>query len=151
DHSQAYGSAWVSGREGDFAYRASAGYTRYPRWTREGAPSRIDTHLADFDQNLGAEDLRFDLRMSQRLGTDKELAVGGGYSRVALDVYGIGPFNDYRLKGDSGDVTVDFKSKHIIARAYFSRLAVRSGQDYAYLGQTLYESHPTQNSFDAEA
>ncbi len=150
DTSQTYGSGWVTGREGDFAFRASAGYTRYPRWTREAAPGRLDITVADFNQNLGVENLRFDLRATQRLGPDKELAVGGGYSRVALDLYGIGPFNDYRLKGDIGDVTVDYKSRHINARTYFTRLATRSGADYDYRGQTLYESHPAQNAFSAE-
>src|SRR5262249_24652667 len=70
DHNQAYGSAWVSGREGDFAYRASAGYTRNPRWTREVTPDRRDVTLSDFDPNLGSEDLRLDLRATQRLGPD---------------------------------------------------------------------------------
>jgi outer membrane receptor protein involved in Fe transport len=150
DSNQSYGSGWVSGREGDFAYRASAGYTRYPRWTRETAPGRIDITRSDFDQNLGAENLRFDLRTSQRIGKDMELAVGGGYARAALNVYGIGPFNDYRLQGDAGDVTLDFRSRHFNARTYFYRLAVRAGADYAYRGQTLYESHPTQNVYNAE-
>lgn len=150
DGNQAYGSAWVSGREGDFAYRASAGYTRYPRWTREAAPGRLDVTPSDFDQNLGAENLRFDLRTTQRIGKDMELAVGGGYSRVALDLYGIGPFNDYRLQGDTGDVTIDFRSRHINARTYFNRLTVHAGSDYAYRGQTLYESNPTQNVYNAE-
>jgi iron complex outermembrane receptor protein len=151
DHQQGYASGWVSGRDGDFSYRASAGYTRYPRWTREVAPGRIDLKVADFDQNLGAENLRIDLRTEQRLSKDTAISLGGGYSRVALDVYGTGPFNDYRLKGDTLDVTSAFRSKHINARVYYSRLAVTSGVDYAYIGQSLYEpSHPTQNSFDAE-
>lgn len=150
DHNQAYGSGWVTGRDGDFAYRASAGYTRYPRWTREVSPSRRDVTVADFDQNLGAENLRFDLRAARRLGAEAELTLGGGYSRNAIDVYGIGPFNDYRLTGDTADVTAAFRSRHINARTYFTRFSVRSGADYAYLGQTLYDSSPTQNSFDAE-
>lgn len=150
DQNQAYGSGWVSGREGDFAFRASAGYTRYPRWTREILPDRRDVTLSIFDQTLGAENLRFDLRAAQRLGPDTELAVGGGYSRVVLDLYGAGPFNDYGLVGDTADVTADFRTRHFNVRTYFSRFSVRANSDHAYFGQTLYEAAPTQNSFDAE-
>jgi len=150
DHSEAYGSGWASGRDGDFSYRASAGYTRHPRWTREIGNGRIDAQIGDFDQNLGAENIRIDIRTAQRINKDTEIAVGGGFSRVALDVYGIGPINDYTVKGDTSDVTIDFKSKHINARTYFTRFAVRAGYDYAYLGHTLLPATPTQNSLVGE-
>jgi iron complex outermembrane receptor protein len=150
DHSEAYGSGWAAGREGDFSYRASAGYTRHPRWTREIAPGRLDAQIGDFDQNLGAENIRIDIRTAERINKDTEISVGGGYSRVALDVYGIGPINDYTVKGDTSDVTVDFKSKHINARTYFTRFAVRAGYDYASLGHSLLPATPTQNSVSAE-
>ena len=150
DHSEAYGSAWATGRDGDFSYRASAGYTRHPRWTREVAPGRLDTHVSDFDQTLGSSNVRIDLRTSERINKDTEISIGGGYSRFSLDVYGIGPFNDYQLQGDNSDITADFKSKHVNARAYFTRLAGRSSVDYNYLGHSDYLSRPTQNSFDAE-
>ena len=150
DQSEAYGSGWAAGREGDFSYRASAGYTRHPRWTREIGPGRVDAQVADFDQNLGSENIRLDIRTAQRINKDTEISVGGGYSRVALDVYGIGPINDYTVKGDTSDVTVDFKSKHINARTYFTRFAVRSGFDYTYVGHTPYPATPTQNSLIAE-
>ena len=78
DDGKRYGSAWVTGRDGDFAYRASVGYTRYPRWTREVAPGRVDITFTDFDQNLGAHNLRADLRGSRRIGKDSEVYLGGG-------------------------------------------------------------------------
>ncbi len=150
DHSEAYGSGWASGRDGDFSYRASAGYTRHPRWTREIASGRLDASVADFDQNLGAEDIRIDIRTAERINKDTEISIGGGYSRYSLDVYGIGPINDYTIKGDNSDITVDFKSKHINARTYFQRFAVRSGFDYVYLAHNPLPATPEQNSFDAE-
>jgi iron complex outermembrane receptor protein len=151
DGGQGYGSAWAAGREGDFAYRASVGYTRYPRWTREIADGRLDVHTIDFDQNLAAENLRADLRGSYRLNKDNELTFGGGFSRIALDVYGIGPFNDYTLKGDTMDVGVDYKGKYVNAKAYFSRLDFTTGTDYQYNGHTLNEANPQQNVFNVEA
>lgn len=150
DSAEAYGSGWATGREGDFSYRASVGYTRHPRWTREIAPGRIDAQTSSFDQNLGGENLRVDIRTAERINKDTELSVGGGFSRVALDVYGLGPINDYTVTGDTSDVTVDLKSKHINARTYFSRFAVRSGFDYTYVGHTPYPATPTQNSYAAE-
>jgi iron complex outermembrane receptor protein len=150
DHNEAYGSGWAAGRDGDFSYRASAGYTRHPRWSKEIAPGRLDAQIADFDQNLGGEDIRMDIRTAERINKDTEISIGGGYSRFSLDVYGLGPINDYTVKGDTSDVTIDFKSKHINARTYFTRFAVRSGFDYVYLGHTPLPATPEQNSFDAE-
>lgn len=150
DHEQLYGSGWASGREGDFAYRASVGYTRYPRWTREFADGRRDVVASGFNQNLGAENLRADLRMTERFDKNNTLTFGGGFARVALNLYGIGPFNDYQLTGNVLDVGADYKGKYLNARAYFSRLDTASGVNYSYTGHTLYPSHPQQNVFNAE-
>jgi iron complex outermembrane receptor protein len=151
DHGQGYGSGWATGRDGDFSYRASLGYTRYPRWTREiDQKNRKDLLVGDFNQDLGAENLRADLRMAMRLNKDNLITFGGGYSRIALDVYGIGPFNDFRLTGDTADVGVDYKGKYVNARMYYTRLGVRAGVGNNYVGHTLYESNPQQNVFDAE-
>jgi outer membrane receptor protein involved in Fe transport len=151
DGETTYGSGWATGRAGDFAYRASVGYTRYPRWTREISNSRIDLNVSDFDQNLGAENLRTDLRFSYRIDKNDELTFGGGFARVALDVYGIGPFNDYQLQADNSDVSVEYKGKYINARAYYDRLNSTASQDYVYLGHSLDTSHPDQNVFTVEA
>jgi len=133
-------------------YEIAVDLDRYPRWTREITPDRLDVQSANFDQNLGAENIRLDLRTTRRLGADRELAIGGGFSRNELNVYGIGPFNDYRMKGDALDVTTDYKSRHFNARLYYTRFDVRSsGANYSYLGHTLYEAHPEQNVVYAEA
>ncbi|MFT3775621.1 MAG: TonB-dependent receptor [Minicystis sp.] len=150
DHGQGYGSAWASGREGDFSYRASVGYTRYPRWSREYEQNRRDITAGDANPNVGAENLRFDLRMSERFNKDNSITFGGSFARVGLDVYGIGPFNDYRLKGDNMDVGIDYRGKYINARTYFTRFGITAGADHAYTGQTLYDAHPEQNVLHAE-
>jgi iron complex outermembrane receptor protein len=150
DHGQAYGSVWASGREGDFAYRASAGYTRYPRWTREIAPGRVDLSVSDANQNVGSQNIRFDVRATRRWGQDVELDIGGGYSKGDLDIYGIGPFNDYVVHFDNANVTTALRTKYVNARVYYSRLSATSGVDYAYQGHTLFEAHPNQNVLDAE-
>ena len=152
DHQQTYGSGWVTGREGDFAYRASVGYTRYPRWTTEANAARKDlTITPDFNQTLGADNYRADLRMSERLPRGASLELGGGFATGDLDVYGIGPFNDYALSNfQNSDITADFKSKHVNVKTYWERLHGTAGTDYDYYGHTLYPSNVDQNSFDVE-
>ena len=152
DGGQGYGSGWVTGRDGDLSYRASVGYTRYPRWTREIAGDRRDLSVANFDQNLGAENLRADVRFSYRFDKNNELNFGGGFARVALDVYGIGAFNDYVLNADNSDISIDYKGKHVNAKAYYDRLGETTAQnDYEYAGHSLAASHPQQNVFNVEA
>ncbi|WP_437807982.1 TonB-dependent receptor domain-containing protein [Sorangium sp. So ce1078] len=150
DHQQGYGSVWASAREGDFAYRLSAGYTRYPRWTREVADDRIDLETSGQSQDLGAQNVRIDLRATQRLGPRRELAVGAGYSRSELDVYGIGPFNDYNLEVTNADASVAYRGENVNARTYYSNLDGYSLLNAAYLGHTLYAGRPRQHIVNAE-
>jgi iron complex outermembrane receptor protein len=150
DGGQGYGSGWASGRVGDFSYRASVGYTRYPRWTREITPDRKDVSPAGVDQNLGAENLRTDIRLAYRFDKDNRIDFGGGFSRVTLDIYGIGPFNDFSIKGDVMDVGAAYTGKYVNARAYFTRLDVQASKDYDYIGHTLDPSRAQQNIFNAE-
>ncbi|WP_394830452.1 TonB-dependent receptor plug domain-containing protein [Pendulispora rubella] len=151
DQQQAYGSAWATGRQGDIGYRISAGYTRYPKWTREIDGGRSDVLFAPVNQFTGAESQRIDIRTSKRFGKDMSLDVGGGYANSKLDVYGIGPLNEYNFDAANGDITVDFKSKNFNARTYFTRLSGTGQAAYDYIGHTLYTSHPRQNVFNTEA
>jgi outer membrane receptor for ferrienterochelin and colicin len=147
-----YGSGWTSGREGDLAYRASVGYTRYPRWTRENSPDRIDLNVGSVvDQNLGAENLRADIRGTYRIDKNDVIGFGGGFSRSSLDIYAIGPFNDYNLAADNSDVSFDYKGKYVNARMYYDRLSGTAATDYQYIGHTLDVSHPQQNIVNVEA
>jgi iron complex outermembrane receptor protein len=150
DHNQAYGSLWATARDGDFAYRASAGYTRYPRWTREVGEGRSDIISEGTDQDLGAQNVRIDVRTSQRIGEKSEIQIGGGFARSEIDLYGIGPFNDYALQLDNIDVTSAFRSENFNARLYFLRAVGHSSANSAYVGQSLYPTDPEQNSLGAE-
>lgn len=150
DHNQAYGSIWATARDGDFAYRASAGYTRYPRWTRELGDDRVDITPGGTDQDLGGQSLRIDVRGSRRFGEDKELTIGGGFARADIDLYGIGPFNDYVLAIDNLDVTSAFRSENFNARLYYLRAVGHASANAAYVGQELYPTDPAQNSLGAE-
>lgn len=150
DSTQAYGSAWATQRSGDFAFRASAGYTRYPRWTREVAPDRVDVQVADTDQNLGAENARFDLRTATRIGKDKSLELGGGFARTNIELYGIGPFNDFHAEFDTADVSGAFKSDLVDVKSNYTLLTAFASQNHEYFGHTLYLSDPLQHSFETD-
>jgi len=148
DGTQGYGSVWATERRGDVAFRVSGGYTRYPRWTREVAPGRVDVSLADADPNLGAENVRLDLRSSIRVGNDRSFELGGGFARSTLDIYGIGPFNDYAVRADIVDAAAAFRSRHVTARARYSYLDALARENHAYLGHSLYEATPRQQNLD---
>jgi iron complex outermembrane receptor protein len=150
DQNQAYGSLWATARDGDFAYRASAGYTRYPRWTREVGEGRTDILSEGTDQDLGAQNVRIDVRASRRFGENNELQIGGGFARAEIDMYGIGPFNDYALRLDNIDVTSAFRSENFNARLYYLRATGHASANSAYVGQSLYATDPKQNSLGAE-
>ncbi|AKT38736.1 porin family protein [Chondromyces crocatus] len=151
DQVQGYGSVWTTGREGDFGYRLSAGFTRYPRWTREVAPDRIDLDLTSQSQNLGAQNVRLDLRTTQRLGKGRMLHLGGGYSRNEMNIYGIGPFNDYIFQGTNMDATAMFTSDFLNVRTYYTNMDVDAQSNAAYAGRTLYPTNALQHLYHAEA
>ena len=150
DHTQAYGSMWASVRDGDAAFRASAGFTRYPRWTREVAPGRVDVRIADIDQNVGAQNARVDIRTSHRLARDMELELGGGFARTDFEVYGIGPFNDYYSRFDTLDVSGAFKSDVVNVRSNYTALSAFASLNHDYWGHTLYDSYPLQHAFETD-
>ncbi|MBK8259585.1 MAG: TonB-dependent receptor plug domain-containing protein [Polyangiaceae bacterium] len=151
DQLQGYGSAWVTGKQGDIAYRASAGYTRYPRWTREVSDTRDDLVVQDgVDQNLGSQNFRLDLRTSTKIDATKRFNVGGSYSRADIDTYGIGPFNNIALNFETADATAAFESDFLNVRAYYVRLNAKGGLNSAYEGHTLYPTQANQNTLNGE-
>src|SRR5262249_8813925 len=139
-------------RQGDFAYRASAGFTRYPKWTKEAADDRKDLVLQPgVDQNLGAQNFRMDLRTSTKIDATKRFTLGGSYARTLIDSYGIGPFNDINLTFENADATAAFESDFLNIRAYYVRLGATGGLGYSYSGHTLYPTEAAQNTLNAEA
>ncbi|MCS6902523.1 MAG: TonB-dependent receptor plug domain-containing protein, partial [Polyangiaceae bacterium] len=103
-YGNAFGSATVSRRQGDFAYRVSAGYTRETKWSRDLRPGRVDTKTQIPNQALGAENARFDIQTSRRLGRETELTIGGGVSQVFRNLLAIGSLIDYNIDGWTADI-----------------------------------------------
>ncbi|MCC6647758.1 MAG: TonB-dependent receptor [Polyangiaceae bacterium] len=140
-----FGSVTATRRDGEFAYRASAGYTQEPRWTKEVGRGRNDTTYfpgTEKSPGLGSQNSRFDLQVTRRLGKETELAVGGGYASVFRNLQGIGPFNEYALRGNVLDTEMALTSKHVSLRSFFYYFDVMAGRDHDYAGQSLYLSRP---------
>jgi iron complex outermembrane receptor protein len=144
-----FGSATVSRRQGDFAYRLSAGYTREPSWSREAGRGRVDTQFfPGIDPTVDASNARLALNATRRLSKEGELSVGGDYADVTRNMQAKGPYNEYFIRGYTANAHANFTSKNFNLRTFYTRLDFNSGKAHDYIGQSLDLSNPTTNTFD---
>ena len=150
---EVHGNVWATGRDKDFAYRVAAGYDYQPRWSREAAGTRGDIKLYTSDQQASDRSERFDLRMTQTLGKDKDIVVGlgGGFSRLdAMEILAIGPINDFDFAGQSSDITAYLTSKNIEARVFWNDFRTNHGNNATYVGTSLLPGKAVLDVIDAE-
>ncbi len=146
-----HGSLWASGRDGDVAYRAAAGYDYLPRWSREVPNGRADVRTGTGDQVQSARTIRLDVRGTRRLGKSSTFGIGGGLTQGAVEVLGIGALNDVVLPElYSSDVTTYLSTEHVDARVFWNRLRASTSLNAAYVGQSLLPTRAEQNVIDAE-
>jgi iron complex outermembrane receptor protein len=151
DHDTTHGSFWATGRDKEFAWRASAGYDYLPRWSREVPPDRVDLHLTTPDQDASARTSRLDLRGTRTLGKDVTVGLGGGIAQGSIEILGIGPLNDVdQTNVMSSDLTAFLNSKHIEARVFWNRFRTAFGVNAAQLGQTTLPGSADENIVDGE-
>jgi iron complex outermembrane receptor protein len=147
-----FGSATVTRRDGDFAYRVNAGYTREPSWRREVGPGRVDTqYFPHSDQNLGSSNARFALEGTRRLGKATELTVGGSYVDLFRNMQSKGPYNEYDIRGSVTDIHSSLTSKNVNVRLFYTHLDVLGGKAHEYSGNLLQLASPRSNVFDVFA
>ncbi len=146
----AYGSFRATGREGNFAYKMSAGYSRYPRWSREVPPGRTDVKTFSNDQNLGSEILRLDARATQRISKDISFGLGGGYSQGFLDFYATGLLKNFNTTGRFGDITAFINTKKVTFRTFYNFQRFENSAASGYVGQSLVPTPIVGNVADAE-
>jgi iron complex outermembrane receptor protein len=153
DHNQAFGSMQVTGRDGDFAYRASAGYTRHPNWTMDYSPSRVDLDANKRYPDVSTELSRIDLRTTRKLGKDISLDVGGGLTRGFLNVINLGGFREWDYSDTAtGDLTAALQFKKVRTRVFYNYYRWgRVSAAYVYKGQDSYVSPFAANVVDAES
>jgi outer membrane receptor protein involved in Fe transport len=151
DHDQTHGSVWVTGRDKDFAWRASAGYDYLPRWSREVPDGRQDLSLGSTDQNMSSRTTRFDLRGTEQLGKGVTLGLGGGLSQGDSEILGIGPLNDVDLTGfQATDITAFLNSPSFEARVFWKTFRTPFSLNEATIGQSLLPGEIAENVVDGE-
>jgi outer membrane receptor for ferrienterochelin and colicin len=147
-----HGTLSLTGRVGEWNYRASAGFDQVPRWSREVAPTRVDITFQGQQQNVATTTERVDLRFTRRLSKDVLFGIGTGVMEFgARDFYGIGPLTDLTGRGQIGDVTTYVTSPNWNFRAFWNRLQAEAGLTAAYAGDpNYYFSRSRQNIIDGE-
>jgi outer membrane receptor for ferrienterochelin and colicin len=151
DHDLVHGSTWATGRQGDFAWRASAGYDSLPRWSREVPDGRQDLHLTSSDQSSSARTERLGFRGTDALGKGVTVGVDGGLVNGTDEILGIGPLND--IVFNSSQVThlmATLDSDHFEARVFWNRTRATFGLNAAPIGQSLLPGSADENVIDGE-
>jgi outer membrane receptor protein involved in Fe transport len=151
DHDETHGSVWVTGRDKDFAWRASAGYDYLPRWSREVPDGRQDLVLGSSDQNMSSRTTRLDLRGTEQLGNNVVIGLGGGFAEGNSEILGIGPLNDVVLTGFQGtDLTAYLNSPNFETRVFWKSFNTPFSLNSATIGQSLLPGEIDENVVDAE-
>ena len=129
-----HATVWTGGRDGATAYRFSAGYEYYPRWSREVTPTAV-VHTAVADQNASMKGLRLDTEVTRELGADTTIGVQGGYEEGFFEILGEGPINDQIITGTVTDATVFLHSKHVELRTFWNHNDGTNSNDAAPVGR----------------
>jgi outer membrane receptor for ferrienterochelin and colicin len=146
----AHATIWTHGRDGDTAYRLSAGYEYMPRWSREVPPGyQVQTAVAD--QNMSMEGVRIDGKVTHDLGRDTTVGVQGGFLDGTFEILGEGPITDQIISGNVTDATVFLNSKHVELRAFWNHNAGTNSNDAASYGQSLLPANFVNDTVDGEA
>jgi iron complex outermembrane receptor protein len=149
-----YGSLRATGRQGDFNYRVSAGYTYNPTWSLGYDLQRVDIDRTGEKPNLGSENIRMDARTTYRLGRDETIGIGGGFAKSNIDLFAIGALKEYTLPDFyTGDVTAFFNTKYIKTRAFYNYLRNEGGigAAYNYKGVDQYRRYLAADTADIES
>ncbi|MGH7435683.1 MAG: TonB-dependent receptor plug domain-containing protein, partial [Polyangiaceae bacterium] len=145
-----HATVWTSGRDGPTAYRVSAGYEYYPRWSRQvTSTSTVQTAVPDQDTSM--KGARLDAEVTREVGTDTTVGVQGGYEDGFFEILGEGPINDQIITGNVTDATLFLHSKHVELRAFWNHNAGTNSNDAAPVGQSLLPASFVNDTVDGEA
>jgi iron complex outermembrane receptor protein len=145
-----HATAWTSGRDGPTAYRLSAGYEYYPRWSRQVTPTAV-ARTAVADQDTSMRGLRLDTEVTRDLGADTTVGVQGGYEDGFFEILGEGPINDQIISGTVTDATVFLHSRHVELRAFWNHNDGTNSNNAAPYGQSLLPASFVNETVDGEA
>jgi outer membrane receptor for ferrienterochelin and colicin len=146
-----HGTVWTSGRNGEFAYRTSAGFDYAPRWSREVPPGRVELHTYINDQDMSGRGVRLDGEVTRHFGKDVTAGIVGAYNAGQTEILGEGPINDDIIVGEQTQLAAYVKAKHFEVRSFWTHATGTSGLNSAPIGQSLLGSTYNTNVVDAEA
>ncbi len=147
----AHGSIWATGRDGELAYRVSAGYDYLPRWSQEVDPGRSDLTLANPDQNTSGRIVRFAASATRSIGKDVTIGLDGSYTDGIAEILGVGAVNDQLLDTVTPSLTAYAKGKHFEARVFWNFYHGTEESNAAYVGQSLLPALYNLHIVDGEA
>ncbi len=146
-----HGSVWSNGRNGELAYRLSAGFDYAPRWSREVPPGNVSTHTYVSDQDLSGRGTRLEGEVTRHFGKDVIAGVFGSYNAGQTEILGEGPVNDDIIIGEESQLAAYVKAKHFEIRSFWTHTIGQSALNSASIGQSLLPSTYNTNVVDAEA
>ncbi len=148
-HDVAHGTVWSTGREGETAYRLSAGYDYVPRWSRSVPPGAVSTATYVPDQNVSAAGARMMGEITRHLG-DVNAGVFLGYNSGQTEISD-GAINDDVIIGTSTQVAAWANSKHFELRSFWTHTIGGAEANAATVGQSLLPSLYSTNVVDVES
>jgi iron complex outermembrane receptor protein len=150
DHNTTHGTVWATGRDGDLAYRVSAGYDYLPRWSREVPEGRADLTLGTQDQDQSGRSVRFQASATKQFGKDLLVGIDGTFSDSSIEILGAGAVEDQILATQTPGVSIYAKGKHFDARVFWNYSHGTEINDAVYLGQSLLPGSYDLHILDGE-
>ncbi len=146
-----HGTIWSNGRNGELAYRVSAGFDYAPRWSREVPPGNVSQHTFVSDQDMSGRGVRLESEVTRHFGKDVLAGVFGSYNAGQTEILGEGPVNDDIIIGEETQLAAYVKAKHFEIRSFWTHTIGQSALNSASIGQSLLPSNYNTNVVDAEA
>ncbi len=146
-----HGTVWSNGRDGELAYRLSAGFDYAPRWSREVPPGLVNVHTFVNDQDMSGRGVRLESEVTRHIGKDIVAGVFGSYNAGQTEILGEGPINDDIIIGEETQIAAYVKGPHFEVRSFWTHTIGESGLNSATIGQSLLPSDYNTNVVDAEA
>jgi outer membrane receptor for ferrienterochelin and colicin len=154
DHNTAHGTAYASGRDKEVAYRMSAGFDNFPRWSNDVNPARVDEQTAAPNyggQQNSQQSVRLNADITRDMGHGVVVGVGAGYVHAAYEIGPYAPLTDLVFYTDSADATAFLTSKHFELHGFYNTYRGQNSLDSDYIGQTLLPAEYNLNVADVEA
>ena len=144
------GGSFVASGGQNLKYRASAGYLRADKWSRDYQSDRPDITPQVADPNLGLSSARANLTTHYAFSRQVSVSASGGVNRLYTEVLPVGILRNFYLDGVTSYVKTDLNAGPVKLRLFWNHLSADDGPQYSALGQASLLNHIESNVFDAE-